>query len=209
MKQKIDLDSPLNIKNSFLFPLQSSLSKKEVIIGGLYLLVPIYGWILNMGHRIIMTHQMQHGESAWPAWKNKTALLKHGSLTFLGMVQYHTPAVICEFCGRYYNIPALNILGIILWIMATIIVPGYMSHYCLKYDWREIFDPRKAVTRVFQLGLPYFHAWFIALLALVLSFSGLILGGIGFLFTSVWFWQVAGFSFASAFSQKYKLKSKK
>jgi hypothetical protein len=208
MMQKIDLDSPLTLKNSFLFPLQSSISKKEIVIGGLYLLVPVYGWILNMGHRIVMTHQMQHGESAWPAWKHPKQLFKHGLLTFLGMVQYHTPAVVCEFIGKYYHFPSLNIIGIILWIMATIIVPGYMSHYCLHYDAREIFDPRKAVKRVFQLGTPYFHAWFIALCALILSFTGLIFGGIGFLFTSVWFWQVAGFSFATAFSQKYKLKAK-
>lgn len=207
MKQKIDLDSPLSLKNSFLFPLQSSLSKKEVIIGGLYLLVPVYGWILNMGHRIVMTHQMQHGENAWPAWKNPKLLFRHGVLTFLGMMQYHSPAVICELLGRYYHIPLLSYAGIILWILATIIVPGYMSHYCLHYDPKEIFDPRRAVRRVFQLGLPYFHAWFIALCAMMISFTGLIFGGIGFLFTSVWFWQVAGFSFATAFSQKYKLKN--
>lgn len=206
MSKKIDLNSPLSLKNSFLFPLQSKLSKKEVIIGGLYLLVPIYGWILNMGHRIVMTHHMQHGESAWPAWKNNKELFKHGSLTFLGMVQYHTPAVVCEGIGWYYDINVFKYIAIPLWIFATIIVPGYMSHYCLHYNAKEIFDPRLAIKRVFQLGVPYFHAWCIALFAMTLSFIGLLAGGIGFLFTSVWFWQVAGFSFATAFSQKYKLK---
>jgi hypothetical protein len=34
---------------------------------------------------------------------------------------------------------------------------------------------------------------------------GLLGLGIGFLATSVWFWQVVGFSFARVFSQKYDL----
>ena len=41
--------------------------------------------------------------------------------------------------------------------------------------------------------------------ALALSFLGLWLLGIGFFVTSVWFWQVAGFSFATVFSQRFNL----
>lgn len=41
--------------------------------------------------------------------------------------------------------------------------------------------------------------------ALGLSFLGLLALGVGFLVTSVWFWQVAGFSFARVFSQKHGL----
>jgi len=37
------------------------------------------------------------------------------------------------------------------------------------------------------------------------SFSGLLALGAGFLFTSVWFWQVAGFSFASVFTRRFGL----
>ncbi|NUM87756.1 MAG: hypothetical protein HUU37_00995 [Bdellovibrionales bacterium] len=64
------------------------------MIGALWLFVPIFGWLLNMGHRIVMTHKMQHGQPSWPSWNDYPALFKHGALTFLGMVQYHAPAVI-------------------------------------------------------------------------------------------------------------------
>ena len=50
-------------------------------------------------------------------------------------------------------------------------------------------------------------AWSIALTALILSFGGLLLLGVGFLVTSVWFWQVAGFSFASVFTRAFALKT--
>lgn len=63
------------------------------------------------------------------------------------------------------------------------------------------------MRRVFQGGRSYWHAWMIALLALACSFVGLIGFGVGFLITSVWFWQVAGFSFATVFTKTFNLKT--
>lgn len=51
----------------------------------------------------------------------------------------------------------------------------------------------------------YLRAWSIALLALVLSFTGLLAFGVGFAFTSVWFWQVAAISFARVFCEQHRL----
>ncbi len=49
-------------------------------------------------------------------------------------------------------------------------------------------------------GPAYWRAWSIALCALLLSFLGLLGFGVLFFVTSVWFWQVAGFSFATVFT---------
>ena len=123
------------------------------------------------------------------------------------MVQYHAPAVIFGyFASKWDSIPLYIITGL-LWAIATVAVPGYMSHYCKNLDPREIFDPMRAMRRVLEGGAAYWKAWGIALCALSMSFLGLLGLGIGFYFTSVWFWQVAGFSFASVFSQKFELTS--
>ena len=84
-----------------------------------------------------------------------------------------------------------------------------MTHYCRDLDAREIFDPVRAFSRVMQGGVLYWKAWAIALSALALSFVGLLAMGVGFLVTSVWFWQVAGFSFASVFTQRFSLTEQK
>jgi hypothetical protein len=81
-----------------------------------------------------------------------------------------------------------------------------MSHYCFTLEPREVFDPFRALRRVVQGGTAYWHAWAIALAALVSSLLGLLAFGIGFLFTSVWFWQVAGFAFATVFSDVFRLR---
>lgn len=205
----IDLQTPLTFRSSFGFPLQSKISRKEVAIGALWIIfLPPIGWILNMGHRIMMVHNMQHGRSAWPSWNNYPALFKHGFLTFLGMVEYHAPSVICGYFARESESLPLYIVAAILWTIATVAVPGYMSHYCRELDPREIFDPMRAMRRVIEGGAAYWKAWGIALSALFLSFFGLLGLGIGFYFSSVWFWQVAGFSFASVFSQKFALTNR-
>lgn len=204
----ITLATPLSLRSSFGFPLQSPLARREVLIGALLLLIPVIGWILNMGHRIMMVHRMQHGLPAWPAWRDYPALFRHGFLTLLGMIEYHAPAVVCEYLAWTLAAPWLHGLAALLWVLATVAVPGYMSHYCLHFDAREIFDPFRAMRRVFEGGRAYWHAWGIALAALALSFVGLLGLGLGFLLSSVWFWQVAGFSFATVFSEKFQLAAK-
>ncbi len=205
-EQEIDLTTPLSRRSSFRFPLQSALARREVVIGGLWLLVPGIGWVLNMGHRIMMVHNMQHGRPAWPAWRDYPSLLRHGTITFLGMIEYHSPAVACWVIAWYADIWALWVVGALLWLVATIAVPGFMSHYCVAFDAREIFDPVRAMSRVLEGGKAYWRAWSIVVVALALSFLGLLALGVGFLFTSVWFWQAAGFSFATVFSEKFGLR---
>jgi hypothetical protein len=56
-----------------------------------------------------------------------------------------------------------------------------------------------------QGGAAYWRAWLITLAALTISFVGLLALGVGFLVTSVWFWQAAGFSFASVFTRRFEL----
>jgi hypothetical protein len=206
--QEIDLSTPLRLSTAFRFPFQSSIPRREVAIGALWLFVPIVGWILNMGHRIAMTHRMQHGLPAWPAWTDYPALLKHGTTTFLGMVEYHLPSILCELAARSFEIHALHFVGAGLWIVATVAVPGYMSHYCFTLDPREVFDPLRAMRRVLEGGRAYWRAWSIALAVLICAFLGLAAFGVGFLFTSVWFWQIAGFSFATVFTDVFRLRQK-
>lgn len=211
--QAISLSTPLSIKAAFSFPLQSRIARREVLIGAALLLLPGIGWLLNMGHRIAMTHRMQHGGAAWPAWPAWNdwpawkELSRHGLITFLGMVEYHAPAAVCHGVAWFRDEPWLHLPGAVLWVLATIAVPGYMSHYCYTLDAREVFDPMRAMRRVLQGGVAYWHAWTIALAALCLSFLGLIAFGVGFLVTSVWFWQVAGFSFATVFTQRFALRN--
>jgi len=208
MKHSIDIHSPLSFSNSFRFPLQNERSRKEVLLGAAWLLVFPVGWLMNMGHRIMMVHHMHNEQTVWPAWKNWRELLYHGWITFLGMVYYGSIGVSLMGYGYYYDIAQFFWAGFAFWLLAVIAIPGYMSHYCKDFDKREIFNPFKALSRVFQGGFAYWKAWSIALVAMLISLLSLPLcGPVGFLIASVWFWQVAGFSFATVFTQRFDLSS--
>ncbi|MCR9161630.1 MAG: DUF4013 domain-containing protein [bacterium] len=203
----IDVRHELTLWNALRFPLQSAASRRDVVLGGLWLFVPVFGWLLNMGHRVRVTHRMHHYAQPWPAWERPRELLRHGAITFAGMVWYGWPGVSLALLGAYLdNTPLLGV-GVALWMFAVIAIPGYMSHYCCRYDPKEIFDPFRALRRVRQGGAAYWKAWSIVLVAMSLSFLGLLVGGVGFVFTSVWFWQVAAFCFASVFTQRFDLSA--
>ncbi|HEX6912952.1 MAG TPA: hypothetical protein VF142_21260 [Longimicrobium sp.] len=129
----IDLRTPLPLRTSFAFPVRTPQSRREVVVGAAWLLLPGIGWL--MGRRVVMVHRMMAGEPAWPAWRR----------------------------------------------------PG---------DARPVPCAAGAAARTGR-------GWGIALSALAPSFLGLLGLGVGFLATSVWFWQGAGFSFAGVFAQKY------
>lgn len=209
MNHTINFKTQLSISAAFKFPLQSAVARKEILIGCILLLVPFIGWLLNMGHRIQMLHHMMNGKPAWPAWVNYPQLLKNGFITFLGMVYYYSPAICLGFAYIQYHYLVFAILAVLTFILATIAIPGYMSHYCKNFNAKEIFYPTKALSRIYECGMSYWHAWFIASAALALSMTGFLFFGIGFLFTSVWFWQVAGFSFASIITKQHSLMQKK
>jgi hypothetical protein len=204
-EEAIDLRHRLTLANSFRFPLQSAASRRDIVVGGLWLFVPVVGWLMNMGHRVRVVHRMHQGQMPWPAWEDPLDLSWHGAVTFAGMVYYGWPGVAVAGLGVYLEQPLLIALGVLLGSLAVVAIPGFMSHYCKRLDPREIFDPFRALRRVREGGLAYWKAWSIVLPAMLLSFLGLLAFGVGFAFTSVWFWQVAAFSFATVFTQRFDL----
>ncbi|GMU55681.1 MAG: hypothetical protein AMXMBFR33_48270 [Candidatus Xenobia bacterium] len=191
----VDLGCSLSWSNSFRFPLQNEQARREVLWGACLLLVlPGIGWLLNMGHRVEMVHRMHRGESAWPAWTDYPRLFQNGLVTFAGMLYYFTPGLLALYLRQ-------RSLALVLMLAAIVAIPGFMTHYCRQFDPREIFDPFRALSRVAQGGVAYWHAWAIALAALALSFLGLLFG-LAFLATSVWFWQTAAISFATVFTRQ-------
>ncbi len=137
----VDLRSELSWSNAWRFPLQTPESRRDVLIGGLWLLVPVVGWLLNMGHRVRYVHRLQHGEAPWPAWERPGELLRHGLITFAGMAWYGWPGVTLTALGVHLGSAPIGALGVALWALAVIAIPGYMSHYCRDYDLGEIFNP--------------------------------------------------------------------
>jgi hypothetical protein len=179
--ESIDLRTPLSLRTSFAFPLQSLEARRDVIVGGLLLLLPGIGWLLNLGHRIVVVHRLLHDERPWPAWSGWRRLFRHGCVAFLGMIYYYLPSVVLGFFAWRRASLALAAASGLAFVLATLAIPGFMTHYCVAFDPQEIVHPARALRRAIESGQAYWKAWGIALGALGLSFLGLLGGGVGFL----------------------------
>ena len=194
----IDLRSPLTVQNAFWFPLQSTASRRDLFIGGCLLWIPVLGFVLNMGYRLQMVHRLQHGQSPWPGWNRFPHMLRQGGVATAAILGYHLPALLCLLLG--WRSTALG-----LGALATFFLPGFMTFFAYDGDVQHVVRPVQAWGRVLRGGPEYCKAWGIAIVACLLSFGGLLLAGVGFAWTSVWFWQVAAFCFSRVFSHQYEL----
>ncbi|WP_406277605.1 hypothetical protein [Embleya sp. NBC_00896] len=201
----VRLNAPLRLRTSFRFPIADRAARTDVLIGAAWLLVPVVGWLLNLGHRVEVVHRLQHGRPGFPAWRHPGRLLWHGLVTAAAMVGYTAPGGLLTAAGLCWGSVPVAVVGGVLFVAAIAAIPGFMTHYCVAFHATELFDPVRALRRVAACGAAYWRAWGIALAGLAVSVLGLLAAGVGFLVTSVWFWQVAGFSFATVFTDTHQL----
>lgn len=202
---RIDLRSPLTFRNAFLFPLQCPGALWGVLLGGLVLFVPFVGFALNMGCRLRMVSRMQRGLSPWPCWREPRMLWRKGVLATITILAYHLPALLIVLLALVFRRPSLFVLGLGLGACATFLLPGFMTFYAHDGKTEHLKRPDRALRRVLSGGQLYLKAWGIGIVACLLSFGGLLFFGVGFAWTSVWFWQVAAFCFSRVFSEQYGL----
>lgn len=193
---------PLRLRDAFRFPIDTPGAPRDLFFGALFLLVPGWGWVANLGHRVVYTNKMIRGQAPFPAWSDWQAIHLHGLRTLAAMTVYHAPGALLLLAGWVSGVPLLYLLGGMVWLAGTALVPGFMTAYCTAFDPAMLWSPTSAWKRVRWAGWAYVHAWGIVLLAMLLSFLGLFALGFGFLLASVWFWQVAAYAFFMVFHKE-------
>jgi hypothetical protein len=83
-------------------------------------------------------------------------------------------------------------------VLGVFTLPGCMTVYACEGDARVLRQPRAAFRRALEHRRVYLRAWGISLAAVSLSFLGLLALGVGFVFASVWSWEVVGYAFTVA-----------
>lgn len=209
---KTHLPKVLTLRDSFLFPLDSAEGRKDVLIGGLVLmlLLPI-GWILNLGARLDIVQRLYSGEKPYfTGMQPWSRTLKRGCISALAIFCYLLPANLCFalasglFSQWGWGLLSAIVLvfGIGLFVLAVFTLPGCMTVFACEEDPAILLNPIRAFGRAWQHRALYFKAWGIALAAISLSFFGLLFLIVGFFFTSVWAWEVVGYAFTVAMYQE-------
>src|SRR4051812_28964399 len=199
------LPERLTVRDAFLFPISTREARRDLVIGGLLLGLLLIGWILNLGNRLNVVSRLSADERPYfRGFRPWGYTFRRGCISFATISSYLAPAVVfaviavwlsrTESPGRY----AFGALAVVSFCLGVFTLPGCMTVYAVEGEASVLRRPAAAFMRAWQHRRRYLFAWWIALLSVVVSFAGLLVGGIGFVFTSVWAWEVVGYAFTVA-----------
>ncbi|HEY7223420.1 MAG TPA: hypothetical protein VH561_07415 [Micromonosporaceae bacterium] len=199
-------DSP-SFAESFRFPVATPEARRDLLIGGTLLLLTLPGWILNMGHRLQVVSFVWRGERphfrGFRPWR--VAFLR-GLLALTAIIIYLSPSlVLAAFAWLAWPGLAARFIAAAAGLMCGLgmfALPGGMTRNAVADDLSYLARPDRAFGAALAGGRRYLKAWLIAASAIALSFLGLAVGLVGFLYTSVWAWTVVGFAFTSALQDR-------
>jgi hypothetical protein len=182
-------------------------ARRDLLIGGCLLLTfNVLGWILNLGNRLNVVSRLRADDPPYfRGFKPWGYTFRRGCISFLAISLYLAPAglfgLLAFWCrqsgadaGRY----GLAGLSACAFCLGVFTLPGCMTVYAVEGDPKVLRRPAAAFLRAWNHRKAYLYAWWIALLSILLSFLGLLVLGVGFLFTSVWAWDVVGYAFTVA-----------
>ncbi|RKH57108.1 hypothetical protein D7W81_32130 [Corallococcus aberystwythensis] len=169
----------------------------------MFLLTTLPGWILNLGHRLEVVYRIFHDEPPYfRGFRPILFVFKRGLTAWLAIAIYLAPSATCAFAawllwpGPWAT--TLVVVAVAAFALAVFSLPGGMTFNAAFRDVSYLYRPDKAFRRALEGGRVYLKAWVIGGTAVLLSFLGLAVMGIGFLATSVWAWTVVGYAFSRA-----------
>ena len=200
------LPRALTLRDAFAFPVATKDARKDLLIGGCLLFLLLVGWILNLGNRLNVVSRLGAGDRPYfRAFRPWGYTFTRGCISFATISGYLAPAALFgllafwfrqqRFDAGHYSMAVLSALAFGLGVFT---LPGCMTVYAVEGDARVLRRPLAAFRRAWTHRRAYLHAWRISLLSIALSLLGLLILGVGFLFTSVWAWDVVGYAFTVA-----------
>lgn len=204
--------SELTIAAAFRFPIATAAARRDVLIGGLLLFLLIAGWILNLGNRLNVVSRFSADDRPYfRGFRPWGYTFRRGCISFATISSYLAPSAVlavAAFWCRQSAMPTghylFAVLSAIAFCLGVFTLPGCMTVYAVEGDPRVLRQPVAAFRRAWGHRESYLLAWWIASLAILLSFLGLLALGVGFLFTSVWAWDVVGYAFTVAMYSRPK-----
>jgi hypothetical protein len=193
------------IRDAFLFPVATKEARRDVLIGGLLLGLLLIGWIFNLGNRLNVVSRLSADDRPYfRSFRPWGYTFRRGCISFATISSYLAPAVALAALTVWLprtESPARSacaVLALAAFCLGVFTLPGCMTVYAVEGDASVLRRPLAAFGRAWKHRRTYLFAWWVALLSVCLSFFGLLAGGVGFVFTSVWAWEVVGYAFTVA-----------
>jgi hypothetical protein len=152
----------------------------KVIIGGLLLIIPIFGWLVVAGYIVRTLSNRVQGREELPAWDDWGDLLIKGLILTVVAIIYSLPG----FVLSALRIPFLSAL----WsLVVYLVLPAGLLRYVTNGEsFGAFFDFSWIISFIQENIGNYLLAFVLAIVAGIIAGFGIILLIIGVLFTSFW-----------------------
>lgn len=194
--------------------------------GLLFLLVPLLGWLLNLGHRWQVMERLYVDDPPWfRGFRPLDGTLIRGLGVAAMGIAYLGPGVVVILASLMAATDAWSVagtgLGIAMMLLAFHAFPYAMARFAQSRDLRWLVGHRVAYRRACSFGRPYVRMWAFTWSAIALSVapalaailltkvldcsSWFLLVALPSAFLSPWAWSSLGYGFGTIIEPRIRL----
>jgi hypothetical protein len=171
----------MDVGASFTYMLKQPGGIVKILIGGLLLIIPIFGACVVLGFMLRTTRGIASGDEQLPEWTDWGDLFVKGLIVIVAVFIYSIPSLILTrlgFLGAF--------LSFVWYIAMWVALPAAILRYAITENFGAFFEFSAIIDFIKANASNYILAIVLALVAGFISGFGIILLLIGVLFTYFW-----------------------
>jgi hypothetical protein len=174
----------MDIGRAFNFPFQDPRWVTKVLIGGVLILIPIFGWFTVFGYTIrVMRNVVSGSDVPLPEWDDFGGMFVEGIKAFVIALVWSIPAIIISAIVNSSDNVALSCLSAIVSAATNLFVLSATVNFARSGRIEDGFQFQDTISRVISNIGDYIIIFLLSFVLAIIAAAGLIGLCIGVLFT--------------------------
>jgi len=141
----------LTFRECLVFPVSTPEARRDLVVGGLWLFTLVFGWILNLGHRLDVVRRIYHDDEPYfRGFSPHGQTFRRGLLATVAIAVYLLPAmVLATLAWLAWSSPVASVLGVlslVCFLAGIFALPGGMTCNAAFDDLSFLYRPDQALA---------------------------------------------------------------